>query len=199
MVALLSSSAAKGLFAAAISESSLLGIIPVARDVYSKYITSALANATNCTSHTESDTIACLRALPAKYFVDSKVTKLVTLAAGVGFKAFNGIAGGLADAEPYLPITAASGGVPGIIDDQFQYLIGNGSLPNRVPFMVGTMRNEGGLFVPLIPGLENPVPTSEAEYVSVLNSGQLAPNRTLEAIMSSSLVAVPIHASIFGI
>lgn len=188
VVAHISSSASKGLFSSAISQSSLLGVSFVTRDINSKYITPALANVTNCTTLTEADMITCLRAVPAEQFVQTNVIHVIEHTAAVVFNQFDGINAGLATAEPYLPITAASGGPPGIIDDQFQYLLGNGSIPNRVPFMVGTMRNEAGLFIPMAPAFVNEVPTSQAEYVGILESGQVVPKDTAEAILSSGLV-----------
>ena len=189
VVAHLSSSASKGLFSSAVPQSSLLGVSFVTRDVNSRFITPALVNATKCTASKEDDEIACLRALPAEQFVDPNINGQVVDAGIRAFLQFDALSAGLASAEPYLPITAASGGPPGIIDDQFQYLLGNSSLPNRVPVMVGTMRNEAGLFIPQTPAFSNPVPNTETEYIGALESGQIVANQTVEAIINSGLVS----------
>ena len=188
VVAHLSSSASKGLFSSAISQSALLGVPPVTRNVNSEYITPAVANITNCTTSSEVAMIACLRALPANAFVSAAAIGFLLKTAAVVYGAFDGVDQGLATAEPYLPVTAASGGPPGIIDDQFQYLLGNNSIPNPVPFMVGTMRNEAGLFLPTAPGFASPVPTTEEEYEGVLDSGAIVPNDTAAAVLKSGLV-----------
>jgi acetylcholinesterase len=192
VVAHLSSSASKGLFSSAISQSSLLGVSFVTRHVNSMHITPAVANITNCTSSSEAEMIVCLRALPAETFVTPHVISFLEQTAATTYKAFDGLNEGLAVAEPYLPVTAASGGAPGIIDDQFQYLLGNDSIPNRVPLMVGQMRNEAGLFIPLSPSFKDPLPTSQKEYAGVLKSGQVVPNDTAEAILKSGLVRLTI-------
>ena len=189
-VAHLSSSASKGLFSSAISESSLLGVSFATRDVNSKFITPAVANATKCPTTTESEMIACLRSVPALTFVAANTTALVSRSAVAAYKQYDQLAAGLAEAEPYLPVTAASGGPAGVIDDQFQYLINNDSLPNHVPFLVNTMRNEGGLFVPETPGLESPLPSTEQEYVGSLTGAAILPNRSAKAILGSGLVSL---------
>lgn len=188
IVAHLSSSASKGLFSSAISQSALLGVPFVTRNVNSKYITPAVANVTNCTTSSEAATIACLRALPANEFVSAAVIDFMIKTAAVVYGAFDGVSQGLASAEPYLPVTAASGGPHGVIDDQFQYLLGNNSIPNPVPFMVGTMRNEAGLFIPTAPGFDSPLPTTEKVYEGVLGSGAVVPNDTAAAVLRSGLV-----------
>ena len=192
VVAHLSSSASKGLFSSAISQSSLLGVSFVSRHTNSDFITPAVANATNCTSLDELEMVECLRQVPAQEFIGMSVAATLRQAGVPAFQKFEGLPAGLGTAETYLPITAASGGPPGIIDDQFQYLLGNDSIPNRVPFMVGTMRNEGGLFIPDSPGFERPVPPRESVYLQALESGAVVPNRTAQAIIDTGLVTLPI-------
>lgn len=34
-----------------------------------------------------------------------------------------------------------------IIDDQLSYLLGNGTLPNDVPLLIGTVADEGQVFI----------------------------------------------------
>lgn len=190
VVAHLSSSASKGLFSSAIVQSSLLGVSFVNRHTNSDFITPAIANATNCTSLDETEMVECLRRVPARDFVEVIGAGAVRQAGVLAFQQYEGLPQGLGTAETYLPITAASGGPPGIIDDQFQYLIANNSIPNRVPVMVGTMRNEAGLFVPATPGFKEPVPTSEEFYRQSLQSGLVVPNRTAKAIISTGLVSL---------
>lgn len=141
----LSSSASKGLFSAGISQSSLLGVVPSTRSLNSKYITPAVAKGTVCSSNSsEASLVQCLKSVPAKMFASKDTFGAVDEAAIAAYAAYDDQIEGLAVAEPYLPITAASGGPDGIVDDQLVYLIGHDSVPNRVPFMVGTNRNEAG-------------------------------------------------------
>ena len=123
-------------------------------------------------------------------FVAANVTALVSRSAVVAYKQYDQLAAGLAEAEPYLPVKAASGGPPGVIDDQFQYLVNNNSLPNRVPLWVNTMRNEGGLFIPEAPGFESPVPSTQQEYVGSLTAAAIVPNRSAKSILASGLVSI---------
>lgn len=95
---------------------------------------------------------------------------------------------GLSEAEPYLPITAASGGTEGVIDDQFRYLLANNTVPNRIAFMAGTTKNEGGLFISGIPNFGKPLPNTEKEYIGVLESGQIAANDTIAGIIKDGTV-----------
>lgn len=172
-----------------ITESSLLGVSFATREVNSKFITTAVANATDCYSKIESEMIACLRNVPAMTFDAANVTALVSRSAVVAYKQYDKLAAGLAEAEPYLPVTAASGGPAGVIDDQFQYLVNNNSLPNRVPLWVNTMRNEGGLFIPEAPGFASPVPSTKQEYASSLTAAAIVPNRSAKVILGSGLVS----------
>jgi len=197
VVAQLSSSASKGLFSAAISQSAPLGISWVTRSVNSKYITPALSNVTNCTSTIESELVACLRAVPASDFVSKPVVGYMLEAATKAYGLFDQRNSGLSEAEPYLPITAASGGTEGVIDDQFRYLLANNTLPNRVAFMAGTTKNEGGLFINGIPGFGKQLPNTEKEYIGVLESGQIAANDTIAGIIKDGTVC-DIAFSMYG-
>lgn len=74
-------------------------------------------------------------------------------------------------------IIAVSSGVQGVINDNFQY-----SLPNPMPFMIGTKRDEAGLLRTLF--------LRTRLYVNAPESGQGEGNRTIKGIPSSGVVNI---------
>ncbi len=57
----------------------------------------------------------------------------------------------------------------------------------RVPVVVGTMLNEAGLSVSLIPGFDKPVTSSERIHIRIFKSGLIASNIAVQAIISTGL------------
>ncbi|KAN0061989.1 hypothetical protein ACQY0O_005984 [Thecaphora frezii] len=85
--------------------------------------------------------VKCLQAVDAKRFgsiLKEGLNSLVLSNAVAGY--FVGTATNAAT-EPLLPV------VDNLIDDQFFYFLGNGTLPNKVPLLIGTLTGEATLFV----------------------------------------------------
>lgn len=151
VVALLSSTPAKGLFAAAIGESAPWSPPFVNREVYTGAIYPALLNSTNCTTSSDSASqLSCLRNLPASTFYLANVNAAVTAASEVAQLNYS-MAGPLDSAvEPLLPVVGT-----GVVDALFIDQIRDGSLPSAgLPIMLGNMANEGILFTSQIPQLK---------------------------------------------
>lgn len=146
-VALLSSTAAKGLFSGALIQSAPLDLPWFPRDLYADYITPEIAKAVDCDDFdSEPALLQCLRAVPASMYLDNSTDFE---------RATNAISSNIADhfhqntkllssTEPLMPMVDDSGS--GVIDGQFYALLGNDTLPNKVPTMFTTVRDESSLY-----------------------------------------------------
>ncbi|CEJ87314.1 hypothetical protein VHEMI04375 [[Torrubiella] hemipterigena] len=147
-VALLSSSAAKGMFRGAISQSAPVDLPWFTREVYTKLITPQVAGAVKCGIElSEKDLVKCLQSAPAESFINSApgmslaLNTIKTAVANGYFHSSTFVAA----IEPFLPMVDDNHS--GIIDGQFDELIQAGKLPSAVPVMFSTVANEGTLFV----------------------------------------------------
>ena len=181
MLALLSSSPAKGLFSAAVSESAPW--LPFFnRETFVNYQYPALLNTTNCTSGDAAAQLACLRSADAQSFVSNSTVDAITTAATAGWTSYAD-AGPLASAvEPLLPVIGT-----GIVDGLPNRLIANGTLPSAgIPLMIGDVRNEGVGFVDAV--ITSPLPATEAVLGLVIP--RAFDNATVTAIQNNpSLVS----------
>ncbi|KAE8322584.1 Carboxylesterase family-domain-containing protein [Aspergillus sergii] len=147
VIAMLSSSAASGLFSGAVVQSAALDILWYSRQMYTAIITPNLSM------------LSCLRSVPAAKYLDNSTE----------FMHESGeIAKAVADnylhtkkiqvsSSPLMPIIDDHGS--GIIDNQFHTLLATNRLPNAVPIMFTTVTDEAALYVdryvPNIPLLGN--------------------------------------------
>ncbi|KII88153.1 hypothetical protein PLICRDRAFT_175791 [Plicaturopsis crispa FD-325 SS-3] len=182
VIALLSSSAAKGLFSAAIAQSAPVNVPYTIRDVYTKSIIPEVATALLCPTTPEDALVKCLRAADASAFVSSTVTNAATTGAENANSAFDGASTIMGAAEPLLPMT---GGVEGVVDNQFIYLLGNNTLPNKVPLLIGNVHDEGTLFVENDSVIGSPLPNSDTIYETYEEI--IFGNRTTSYVISSGL------------
>jgi acetylcholinesterase len=151
VTALLSSSAAKGLFSGAIVQSAPLDLPWFTREVYEELVTPGVAKAVGCgqdnQTFSEEKLLACLRSVPASSFLDNK-TEFQSAMEAVNKKVANGflhVSTLLASIEPLMPMVDDSGS--GVIDDQFYTLLADNTLPNRVPTMFTTVTDEASLYL----------------------------------------------------
>ncbi|GIC93242.1 putative cholinesterase [Aspergillus udagawae] len=151
VTALLSSSAAKGLFSGAIVQSAPLDLPWFTREVYEELVTPGVAKAVGCgqdnQTFSEEKLLACLRSVPASSFLDNR-TEFQSAMEAVNKKVANGflhVSTLLASIEPLMPMVDDSGS--GVIDDQFYTLLADNTLPNRVPTMFTTVTDEASLYL----------------------------------------------------
>ena len=148
VVALLSSSAAKGLFSGAIIQSAPLDLPWYTREVYHEYIAPAVAKAVGCDdSADEKDMLSCLRSVPATNYLDNSTNfkdALDTISKDVG-KHYLHASSLLTGIEPLMPVIDDNDS--GVIDDQFHNLLKSNSLPNYVPTMFTTVTDEAYLYI----------------------------------------------------
>lgn len=151
--ALLSSSHAKGLFRAAFMMSNPW--IPWAsRSVQTKYVTPAVAGSLGCPTSGK-EMVECLQKVqdPANFvqgepFTNATNAITVALSKAADSSLF------LSSLEPFLPTP------DDLLDDHIFYLAGNGTIPNRVPILVGTTSGEGTPFI--YSELNETIPNSQA-------------------------------------
>ncbi|THC97025.1 hypothetical protein EYZ11_003468 [Aspergillus tanneri] len=185
VVALLSSSAAKGLFSGAIVQSAPLDLPWFTRDVYSKLVTPLLADAVGCgdaTNPSEAHRVACLRTRPVSAFLDNSTEVQTALAAIANATAtsYLQVSELMAATEPLMPIVDADAG---IIDDQFYRLLATDRLPNRVPTLFTTVTDEAAVYV--------------GSAVPSLGSSQKALNTLLHVAYPEDLATALVNASVF--
>ncbi|PKX90350.1 putative cholinesterase [Aspergillus novofumigatus IBT 16806] len=148
VTALLSSSAAKGLFSGAIVQSAPLDLPWFTREVYEEVVTPGVAKAVGCNQTvSEEKLLACLRSVPASAFLDN-TTEFQSAMTAVNKKvadSFLHVSTMLASIEPLMPMVDDSGS--GVIDDQFYTLLADNTLPNRVPTLFTTVTDEAALYV----------------------------------------------------
>lgn len=160
-VALLSSSAAKGMFRGAISQSAPVDLPWYTREVYTKLVTPQVAGAVKCAIElSEKDLVKCLQSASAESFVNSAPgmsVALQTIKTAVANGYFHSSVF-VAAIEPFLPMVDDI--KSGVIDGQFDDLIQAGKLPSPVPVMFSTVANEGTLFANQV--LKNSLGNSQA-------------------------------------
>lgn len=157
--ALIASSAAKGLFRAGFMLSNPW--VPwTPRSAGTKYIAPAVATSLGCpTSGTA--LVECLQNVtdPTLFVQGDAFTNATNTITGV-LAQLDSATLFSASVEPFLPTP------DGLIDDQIFYLAGNGTIPNKVPIMLGTLSGEGTLFV--YPYLNTTLPNSPASLEQAL-------------------------------
>ena len=178
VLSILQSPAANGLYSAAISQSAPISPF-FNRNYYVNGIMPALANATNCTTSSESALVSCLRSVDAQAFISTDVEGAVTEASVSAGMAFDGATLATTAVEPILPIV---NGPSGVLTNQIAYQVGNGTLPGAgVPLMIGNMRDEAVLFVDLA---EQPIMNPSQEIVAAA-VGIALNNRSATAVLSN--------------
>ncbi|PWY77070.1 cholinesterase [Aspergillus heteromorphus CBS 117.55] len=148
VIALLSSSAAHGLFSGAIVQSAPVDLPWFTRDVYSKIVTPNVASAVGCNDTTsETALLSCLRSVPATYYLDNttEFESAMTASSATIATSYLHTSDLLASIEPLMPIVDDTNS--GVIDDQFYRLLSNNTLPNRVPTIFTTVTDEAALYV----------------------------------------------------
>ncbi|KAJ5927593.1 hypothetical protein N7516_009366 [Penicillium verrucosum] len=151
VVALLSSTAAKGLFSGALVQSANFDLPWFPRDLYSKYIAPEVANAVGCEANeSEESLVKCLRSVPASMYLDNSTefqTATKTSSSAIANHFYNNTQATGAD-EPFMPMVDDTGS--GVVDGQFNALLANNTLPNNVPTMFTTVRDEASLYMDIL-------------------------------------------------
>ncbi|KAL4930497.1 putative cholinesterase [Aspergillus undulatus] len=148
VVTLLSSTAARGLFSAALIQSAPFDLPWYTREVYSNLVVPSIAQAVGCNNtSSESSLVSCLRSVPAANFLDNSTAFQAATSAIASEVSTHYLHSSqlLASIEPFMPVISDSG--PGVIDDQFHNLLEKNTLPNRVPTMFTTVSDEAALYV----------------------------------------------------
>lgn len=154
VVALLSSSAAKGLFSAAISQSAPIDLPWFTRDVYNEIYVPEIAPAVGCNGTlSEKGLLSCLRSVPATNYLDNSTAfenamKSITSKVSSGYLHVSSL---IAQAEKIMPMVDDTGS--GVVDDQFYKLLARRTVPNRVPTMFTTVTNEAFFYGDSVPSL----------------------------------------------
>ncbi|KAL3465180.1 Carboxylesterase family-domain-containing protein [Aspergillus heterothallicus] len=149
VIAVLSSSAAQGLFSGAIVQSAPVDLPWYTREVYSSLVVPHVADAVGCgnATATEASLLKCLRSVTATSFLgdpdaDTSITSAIAEAVSENFLHVSQL---IANIEPYMPMIDDSGS--GVIDGQFHTLLEKNALPNHVPTMFTTVTDEATSFV----------------------------------------------------
>ncbi|GMG06218.1 unnamed protein product [Aspergillus oryzae] len=185
VVALLSSTAARGLFSGAIAQSAPVDLPWFTHEVYADAIVPELSKAVGCNQTTsEKELLSCLRSVPATKFISNTTEFQQAQAAWVKTLAsdYLHVSQLLAAIEPLMPIVDPRGGV---IDDQFDKLLASERLPNRVPTMFTTVTDEASLYV--------------AQSVPALGASQTALNTLFTAAFPAKLAESLISSNAFPI
>ncbi|KAJ5757196.1 Carboxylesterase type B [Penicillium nucicola] len=146
-VALLSSTAAKGLFSGALVQSAPMDLPWFPRGLYANYIAPEVGKAVGCENTTsEKSFLDCLRSVPASKYLDNSTefqaaTAAISSSIAEHFYQNTVL---LSATEPFMPMVDDSGS--GVIDDQFHSLLASKKLPIRVPTMFTTVRDEASLY-----------------------------------------------------
>ncbi|KAL4869715.1 hypothetical protein BDV12DRAFT_167542 [Aspergillus spectabilis] len=185
VVAVLSSTSARGLFSAALVQSAPVDLPWYTREVYSEIVAPHVAKAVGCgnATSTESSLLSCLRSIPATNFLDNSTafqTATSAIARDVG-SSYLHVSQLLAGIEPFMPMVSDSG--PGVIDDQFHTLLSSNTLPNRVPTMFTTVTDEAALYI--------------SQFVPELGSSQTAFNSLLGIAFPPDLAGSIINTTAF--
>ncbi|RAL11924.1 putative cholinesterase [Aspergillus homomorphus CBS 101889] len=184
-IALLSSSAAHGLFSGAIVQSAPVDLPWFTRGVYNDIVTPRISSAVGCNGTTsENALLSCLRSIPATKYLDNSTEFKAATAATAKVLANQWLHSSdlLASIEPMLPIVDDTGS--GVIDDQFHTLLSEDRLPNRVPVIFTTVADEAALYV-------------NAEVTKSLGSSKLALAEIFTLAYPSSLAKALIASNAF--
>ncbi|KAL4994731.1 Carboxylesterase family-domain-containing protein [Aspergillus recurvatus] len=149
VVALLSSTAARGLFSGALVQSAPVDLPWYTRQVYRELVVPHVAQAVGCANATDSEPalLSCLRAIPAESFLDNSTafaaatSAIATDVAG----SYLHVSQLLASIEPFMPMVDDSNA--GVIDNHFHSLVSSNTLPNRVPTFFTTTPDEAALYI----------------------------------------------------
>ncbi|KAL2824814.1 Carboxylesterase family-domain-containing protein [Aspergillus cavernicola] len=185
VIAVLSSSAARGLFSGALVQSAPVDLPWYTREVYSELVVPHVAEAVGCANatSTENSLLSCLRSVPATNFVDNSTafqTAMSAVARDVGSDYLH-VSQLLASIEPLMPMVDDSGS--GVIDDQFHTLLATNRLPNRVPTMFTTVTDEAALYI--------------SQFIPDLGSSQSGLNTLLGIAFPSQLAQSLINTTAF--
>ncbi|KXG51824.1 Carboxylesterase, type B [Penicillium griseofulvum] len=157
VVALLSSTAAKGLFSAALVQSANFDLPWFPRGLYSQYIAPEVGKAVGCDGNaSEPSLLKCLRSVPASMYLDNSTafqTALTAFSSNIANHFYQSTAL-ISAAEPFMPMVDDTGS--GLIDDQFNTLLINNNLPIHVPTMFTTVRDEASLYMHIIDSIQAP-------------------------------------------
>ncbi|RDW61200.1 putative cholinesterase [Aspergillus mulundensis] len=184
VVALLSSSAARGLFSGALVQSAPIDLPWYTRQVYTELVVPHIADAVGCgNATTESSLVSCLRSVPASSFIDNSTAfQAATSAIATDVAAsYLHVSQLLASIEPLMPMVDDSHS--GVIDNHFHTLLQSNTLPNRVPTFFTTLPDEAAIYVNSL------VPT--------LGSTQTGLNTLLGLAYPPALAAALINTTVF--
>lgn len=183
-VALLSSSAAKGLFSGALVQSAPLDSPWFPRKLYSQYLAPEVGKAVGCNdSSSEQALLTCLRSVPATNYLDNSTAfeaATASMTASIASNFYHNTQM-LSGTEPFMPMVDDSGS--GVIDDQFYKLLANNKLPIHVPTMFTNVRDEAALYT------DGEVPD--------LGSSQLAMDALLQEVFGTELATEMISSGAF--
>ncbi|KAI3147214.1 hypothetical protein CBS147325_4370 [Penicillium roqueforti] len=160
VVALLSSSAAKGLFSGALVQSANFDLPWFPRALYSKYIAPEVGNAVGCDGNApEATLLNCLRSVPASMYLDNSTDFQTATKSFSSNKAnhFYHNTELLSASEPFMPMVDDTGS--GVIDDQFNILLSKNKLPINVPTMFTNVRDEASLYMAIFGSTQSPLAT----------------------------------------
>lgn len=187
VIALLSSSAAKGLFTSAIIQSAPIDLPWLTQGVYEDLITPYISTAVGCghASDDERTLLSCLRAVPSSNYLGNTTSfqsALSTASKRVASEYLQ-TTSLLANIEPLMPSVENS---TGVIDNQFHILLSNNTLPSRVPVMFTSVPDEAALFVGNI--LTSPLGNEQTTLDNLLRVSY--PSLLAENIISSGVFQV---------
>ena len=182
VTALLTSSAATGLFSAAIAQS--LSVSPwLTKELYAELAIPYLAPVVGCNASVpDEELVACLRSVPATMFSPDRqaYSQVLPVIGSNVTKDYLHTPQGLGQFTEFLPVIDASGS--GIIEGQFNTMVQEQTLPNRVPALFTTVPNEATLFAADFPSI--PGPPSQKVLDEILKlfipSGALSDPASLE-------------------
>ncbi|KAK4866818.1 hypothetical protein LT330_007981 [Penicillium expansum] len=160
VVALISSTAAKGLFSGALVQSANFDLPWFPRALYSKYIAPEVGKAVGCDGNSsETSLLKCLRSVPASMYLDNSTefqTATQTFSSNIANHFYN-ITRALSAVEPFMPMVDDTGS--GVIDGQFNSLLANNKLPINVPTMFTNVRDEASLYMGILASAQAPLAT----------------------------------------
>lgn len=186
VVALLSSSAAKGLFSGAISQSAPVDLPWYTRDAYNEYVVPHVSEAVGCSADA-GDVLSCLRSVPATAFLDNSTEfKQATKKIGEQITTkYYRLSPAADSGEPFMPMVDAD---TGILDGQINTLLHDDTLPNRVPTMFTTTEHELLFRASSFPS----IPNTQTALAAMLNE-TLGPNAT-QALVTSNIATLDTDA-----
>ncbi|CAG8910213.1 unnamed protein product [Penicillium egyptiacum] len=160
VVALLSSTAAKGLFSGALVQSANFDLPWFTRAVYAKYIAPEVGKAVGCDGNaSEASLLNCLRSVPASMYLDNSTdfqTAKKSFSSNIANHFYHNTEL-ISAAEPFMPMIDDTGS--GVIDDQFNTLLANNNLPMNVPTMFTNVHDEASLYMDTLGSTRAPLAT----------------------------------------